>query len=88
MTKETTQRIIRVDQGQIVKIHTRQLQSVIVETIELNLQKHNFINSRKLGFRINGGIGKNNNNDLDLFVIGIKTKSPTPNKGRLQIGDR
>ncbi|CAF0814474.1 unnamed protein product [Rotaria sordida] len=91
MTKKIAQRIIKAHQGQIVKMRIRRLQPPILETIELNLRKHNFIKSRKLGFTINGGIDNNNNNhnnDPGLFVIDIKPKSPAANNGRLRIGDR
>ncbi|CAF0848062.1 unnamed protein product [Rotaria sp. Silwood1] len=84
------QRIIKAHQGQIVKIRIRRLQPPILETIELNLQKYNLLNSRKLGFTIDDGIGNNNNHDDDpgLFVIGIKPRSLAANNGRLRIGDR
>jgi len=86
--KETAQYIINAHQGKQIKIHIRRLQPTILETMEFNLQNNSFINSRKLGFMINGGIEKTNSNDPGLFVVGISPNGRAANNGRLQIGDR
>jgi C-terminal processing protease CtpA/Prc len=88
MTKETAQCIINAHQGKQIKIHIRRLRPTILETIEFNLHNDSLMNSRKLGFTIDGGIGKNQDNDPGLFIIGIKSKGRAANNGRLRIGDR
>jgi hypothetical protein len=88
MTNEAARCIINAHQGKLVKLRIRRLQPSILETIELNLSKRGLMNSRKLGFTIDGGIGKNKDNDPGLFIIGIKSKGRAANNGRLRIGDR
>jgi len=88
MTNEAARCIINAHQGKIVKLRIRRLQPSTLETIELNLSKRGLMNSCKLGFTIDGGIGKNKDNDPGLFIIGIKPKGRAANNGRLRIGDR
>jgi hypothetical protein len=79
--KETAQCIINAHQGKLITIHIRRLQPTIVETIEFNC-----LNSRKFGFTIDGGIGRND--DPGLFITGIKQNGQAAKNGRLRIGDR
>jgi C-terminal processing protease CtpA/Prc len=88
MTNEAARCIINAHQGKLVKLRIRRLQPSILETIELNLSKRGLMNSHKLGFMIDGGIGKNKDNDPGLFIVGIKPKGQAANNGRLRIGDR
>jgi hypothetical protein len=81
LTKETAQCVINAHQGKLVNIHIRRLQPTILETIEFN-----FLNSRKFGFTIDGGIGRAD--DPGLFIIGIKSNGRAAKNGRLRIGDR
>jgi hypothetical protein len=88
MTKETAQCLINAHQGKHIKIRIRRLQPTILETIEINLHNQSFINSRKLGCTLHGGIGRNDSPDPGLFIIGIKPNSRAAINGRLRIGDR
>lgn len=88
LKKKAAEYIINAHQDKQIKIRIRRLQPTILETIELNLQENKIFNSHKLGFTIDGGIGKINPNDPGLFVIGIKTRSRVARNGRLRIGDR
>ncbi|UJR23290.1 hypothetical protein I4U23_026306 [Adineta vaga] len=88
MPKEAAQCILNAHQGKLVKFRIRRLQPTTLETVQFDLHKKSFIDSPKLGFTIDGGIEKNQNNDSGLFVVGIKPRGLAANNGRLRIGDR
>jgi hypothetical protein len=84
--KKAAQCIINAYQGKIIQIRVRRLQPSSLETIEFNLKNDDLVNSKKLGFTIDGGV--NNENDPGLFIVGIKPKGRAANNKRLRIGDR
>lgn len=88
--RTTAQYVFDAHRGKRVSVRLRRLQPMCIETIEFQIKKKGLLDSNKLGFTIEGGIGKSAtiDNDPGLFIIGLSPRSRAAKHGRLRIGDR
>ena len=90
IVQDTAQYVLDAHRGQRVSVRLRRLQPMCLETVEFQIKKKGLLDSNKLGFTIEGGIGTSTetNKDPGLFIIGLKPRGLAAKHGRLRVGDR
>ena len=88
--KTTAQCLFDAHRGKRVSVLLRRLQPMCIETIDFPIKRKGLLQSNKLGFTIDGGIGKSAtiDNDPGLFIIGLTPRGRAAKHGCLRIGDR